>query len=58
VRSIDLPKFFDCVSHEIARKALGDLVVDANQQQKIHTRAIEIFEAYLESYTFAGTVLR
>jgi hypothetical protein len=58
VAECDIQGFFDCLSHAIARTALDGLIKDAKLKQKIHPRAVEIFEAYLASYTFAGRVLR
>ena len=52
--------FFDCVSHPIAREALGRLIADAQQRNpslRIEPRALQIFEAYLACYSFQTTVL-
>lgn len=58
VAECDIQGFFDCVSHEVARNALEKLIADAKLKEKIHPRAIEIFEAYLKCYSFERTVQR
>lgn len=56
VAECDIQGFFDCVAHYVARDALRQLIVDADQQEDIHARALEIFEAYLGSYSFRSSV--
>jgi hypothetical protein len=56
VAECDIQGFFDCVSHNIARDALTRLIVDAKLEGVIHTRALEIFEAYLGCYSFLSSV--
>ncbi|HWQ57302.1 MAG TPA: hypothetical protein VN442_26700 [Bryobacteraceae bacterium] len=55
VAECDIKAFFDCVSHEVAHAALQDLIRDAsavNPKLRIDGRALQIFDAYLNSYCF------
>src|SRR5258708_4599841 len=55
----DIRVFYDCVPHEIARSGLKNLVADAlasNPSLLIDERATEIFEAYLDSYSFQENI--
>ncbi len=57
VAECDIQGFFDCVSHDVARRSLASLMEDAQFTTKASPRALEIFEAYLASYTFERNVL-
>ena len=50
VAECDVMGFFDCVSHRVARESLNELIADA--EAEIDPRAIQIFMAYLECYSF------
>lgn len=56
VAECDIKGFFDCVAHAVARQALAHLVADSDGGFQPHKRALEIFNAYLQSYTFLRTV--
>src|SRR5579863_7563795 len=59
VAECDIRGFFDCVSHDVARTALSDLIADAHArapQLQIHPRALEIFDAYLQCYSFLRNI--
>jgi hypothetical protein len=59
VAECDIKSFFDCVSHNVAREALSELVRDAGRRARgleLHPRAREIFESYLEAYSFQRNV--
>jgi hypothetical protein len=59
VAECDIKGFFDCVGHSVARESLDDLVADATRQAPtlvVEPRAREIFDAYLQSYSFANSV--
>jgi len=59
VAECDIKGFFDCVGHRIARESLDDLISDATRKDPglvIDSRAREIFEAYLQSYSFLSSV--
>ena len=59
VAECDIKGFFDCVGHRMAKEALQRLIADARRREpalRVHSRAIEIFEAYLESYSFLASV--
>ena len=59
VAECDIKGFFDCVSHKIAAHALTDLVNEAMEQTPgfvVHPRALQIFQAYLECYSFPENV--
>lgn len=61
VAECDIKGFYDCVSHEVAREAFVELIADAREQDdslQIDARAIEMFEAYLGSYSFLVSVRR
>ncbi|OVE73935.1 hypothetical protein BVX94_02350 [bacterium B17] len=57
VAECDLQKFFDTVNHRVARQALNNAVSKANTRSKnsivVDKKAIEVFEAYLSSYSFS-----
>jgi hypothetical protein len=56
VAECDIKGFYDCVAHATAKRALRNLKAEARPGFRMHRRAIEIFEAYLQSYTFLRTV--
>lgn len=59
VGECDIMGFFDCVSHTIARAALEDLITDAKRLDSnlvVDERAVKIFDAYLECYSFLRNV--
>ena len=59
VAECDIMGFFDCVSHEIAREALLELIQDAKKIEPalvIDPRSIQIVDAYLKSYSFLRNV--
>lgn len=59
VAECDIKGFFDCVSHKVAREALTELVRDASRRARgleLHPRAREIYESYLEAYSFQKNV--
>lgn len=61
VAECDIKGFFDCVSHKVARDALLELTADARKATpglSLHSRAVEIFDAYLNAYSFLGSILR
>lgn len=53
VAECDIKKFYDCVSHRVARKALS-LAIDRlhGRGETIDDRAVKIFNSYLGSYSF------
>src|SRR5262249_45343 len=60
VAEADIKGFFDCIPHDVARKALQRLIADRQKQTpslQIHPRALAIFEAYLSAYSFESVVL-
>jgi len=60
VAECDIRGFFDCVSHEVAKASLRDAIVELHQLSPhvvVDQRAIRIFDAYLESYSFSTDVL-
>lgn len=54
VAECDIKGFFDCVGHAVARQALTNLAADNGFRP--HPRAIAIFNAYLQSYSFLLSV--
>jgi len=56
VAECDIKGFYDCVAHAVAKRALRNLMAEARPAVQIQVRAIEIFEAYLQSYTFLRSV--
>ncbi|MEK7993123.1 MAG: reverse transcriptase domain-containing protein [Planctomycetota bacterium] len=59
VAECDIKGFFDCVSHDVAWRALSCLIEEAkktNPRLRVHPRALEIFEAYLDAYSFSKNV--
>jgi hypothetical protein len=59
VAECDIKGFFDCVGHRIARQSLDDLIQDAirlDPNLYVDPRAQEIFDAYLQSYSFVNNV--
>lgn len=60
VTEADLINFMDCVDHFTARVSLRDLIDQAKKLRpgfKISQRAIQIYDAYLASYSFERDVL-
>ncbi len=60
VAECDIKSFFDSVGHGVARKSLENLILQVKRKYrglKIDARAIKIFNAYLESYSFPKNVL-
>jgi hypothetical protein len=59
VAECDIKGFFDCVGHRVARESFDDLAADAKRLDPalvVEGRAREIFDAYLQSYSFANSV--
>lgn len=56
VAECDVKGFFDCVGHAAARQGLEHLIEDTRGNFRPHRRALEIFGAYLESYSFLASV--
>lgn len=59
VAECDIKGFFDCVSHSIAHCALANLIKQATKRNpafQIDARAYQVFEAYLDAYTFPDNV--
>lgn len=59
VAECDIQGFFDCVSHKVAREALARLVAEARARDStlnIDGRALDIFTAYLNSYSFVRSI--
>jgi hypothetical protein len=56
VAECDIKGFFDCVAHTTARRALADLATDSDRHFQVHPRALAIYTAYLQSYSFLRTV--
>lgn len=59
VAECDIKGFFDCVSHDVARSALRELIADARKRDRtvgIDRRALEIFDAYVDVYSFSRDV--
>jgi len=53
VCELDLSAFYDCVSHDVARRALADAVRVASLQGKgVDARALGIVDAMLDGYEF------
>jgi hypothetical protein len=61
VAECDIKGFFDCVSHGIARGAVRQLITDARKRYptlSIDRRAMRIFNAYLNAYSFSVNVAK
>src|ERR1041385_5283884 len=63
VAECDIKGFFDCVSHEVARRSLQELIADKRKSRKkqnftIDSRALIIFESYLKAYSFPLNVIK
>ena len=61
VAECDIKGFFDCVSHEVARASVDELIRDARRKRSgltIHPRALEIFDSYLRGYSFLRNIKR
>jgi hypothetical protein len=56
VAECDIKGFFDCVGHAVARQSIIDLAADSDNSFRPDPRALDIFNAYLESYSFLLTV--
>jgi hypothetical protein len=59
VAECDIKSFYDCVAHSVARNALSDLMLDAkrrNQELRVDSRALAIYDAYLRAYSFQRNV--
>ncbi len=60
VAEADLRNFMDCVDHSIARHALRQLIIQAkgiNPAIEVDPRAIQLYDAALDSYSFQRDVL-
>ena len=60
VAEADLRNFMDCIDHRVARESLHDLIGQGKGLRpnlEIAPRAIQIFDAYLASYSFQHQVL-
>jgi hypothetical protein len=60
VAEADLRNFMDCIDHGVARKSLDDLIRQGKSLRpnlEIAPRAIQIFNAYLASYSFKQQVI-
>ena len=59
VAECDIRGFFDCIHHDVVRKAFSEFVSNATKSGKtVEPRAEVLFHAYLQSYTFTQNVLR
>ncbi len=59
VGEYDLRKFFDTIGHDVARTAMDRAVVAAKRRGVVvDPRAIRIFQAFLECYSFSRNVLQ
>jgi hypothetical protein len=59
VAECDIQGFYDCVSHDVARNALNELIADAQRLDPgldIDPRSLEIFDAYLSCYSFLRNI--
>ena len=58
VAECDIKGFYDCVSHEVALRAIERLIGEVAERKgiTIHARALAIFNAYLRSYSFSEDV--
>lgn len=59
VAECDIMGFFDCVSHGVAADALRNLVNEARKRDRrfaVHPRALQIFQAFLDCYSFPNNV--
>ncbi len=62
VAECDIRSFFDCVSHKVAIDSINELAtLRTNQlgasENVVDERALKIFKAYLNSYSFRKTIL-
>lgn len=60
VAECDIKGFFDCVDHEVARTQLRRLIElkqAKNPSFKVDPRAIQLFDAFLDCYSFRENVL-
>ncbi len=60
VAECDIMGFFDCVHHEVAWKAMMNLVSEVERRTpdlRISPRALHIFQAFLACYSFGADVL-
>src|SRR5262249_13762727 len=62
VAECDIRAFFDCVSHKIALESMNELIADRRRSTvrglpSIDARALVIFKAYLDCYSFRTTVI-
>lgn len=60
VAECDIRGFFDCVDHAQARKAFAEAVSEASNSaggERIDPRALGMFDAFLDCYTFPRVVL-
>ncbi|MEI6915389.1 MAG: reverse transcriptase domain-containing protein [Armatimonadota bacterium] len=60
VGEADLRNFMDCIGHEVARESLHDLIRQGKSLRPdlgIAPRSIQIYDAYLASYSFKHQVL-
>jgi len=59
VAECDIRGFFDCIHHDVVKRAFSKFVSNATKAGKsVEPRAKELFYAYLQSYTFPKNVLR
>jgi len=59
VAECDIRGFYDCIHHDVVRRAFSEFVSRAAQAGKpVESKAKELFEAYLQSYTFSRNVMR
>ena len=61
VAECDIRGFFDVVDHQIARRALNEVisrVAAASPGKAVAPRALDLFDAYLDSYSFPRDTLR
>jgi hypothetical protein len=58
VAECDIKSFFDCVSHDVARQAVGRLLEEATTTTpaSVSDRALLIFEKFLASYAFERSI--
>ena len=59
VAECDIRGFYDCLDHSVAREALKELIEEAMLKDRsfaLDTRAVLIYEAYLDCYSFPLSV--
>jgi hypothetical protein len=59
VAELDIKGFYDCVSHDLAQECFDKLIAQAKAIDtafEIHPRALKIFKAYLDCYSFPKSV--